>query len=649
MKDQLLLEAAIIGEELIAEAKVSNSGSIYWRTVKNVSSGKNKLKEVNASIYSGVGGIILFFIELFKHTKDEKYYTVITLASQWLEQYYDSKNTSDSFYYGKAGATYIMIKIYELKHDEKYLQKAVKIIRKCNEAIYKPASLSKGSAGIILALLHLHAVKNEDWIIDHINEHFHNIIKQAELGPTGVCWGQSIFTIRSLCGLSEGTAGIGYAFLEAGCYFDNTDFFWINKQTSLYENSFFNSYTANWADFRIPKLTLRKFKNAFNQGNISLFTSPQDSICWNFGTTGILLNRIRAYSLTKDEMYLNDIKRGASRLLNSIDKILNSDHPNFTIENGLGAIAIAFTYLSDTFKDKIYLNKSLEIANRCILHKKKREYCFNFENVSEDNSLFRGKAGIGYLYLNILNDSAYPTVLNPYLNKPKNKSKQTDTAIFQKIRIGKEKFQEMIFASSFPKTSYVLKKHFPGKRIIEESILLEEKSLKNSFISSIIKLSETNNITFLKSIVQIDQLNTQELRSSPLYLAIYNTYQVERNKALLKNEVKLRNTQLELSDNITYLGSCINYQDINALENQLYMLRYKDGFRDHEFILNEFNYTILTKFDKNSRCGLVLKALITEMELENHEKENVEILFFEQVKNALKAGILVKRKNLFGL
>ena len=68
----LLLEGAInIAEDILSRAKRTPEG-IYWEFM-TLGENREAAWEISHSIYSGVPGIVLFYVELHKQTGDDKW------------------------------------------------------------------------------------------------------------------------------------------------------------------------------------------------------------------------------------------------------------------------------------------------------------------------------------------------------------------------------------------------------------------------------------------------------------------------------------------------------------------------------------------------------------------------------------------------
>src|SRR4051812_4270136 len=93
-----LLKSAIeIGEEIIDKAIIDSNG-IHWKTVKSITIIGDLETDADETIFTGVSGIILFYIELYKATGAEVYLEYINSSANWLISHCQKKPATHGFY-----------------------------------------------------------------------------------------------------------------------------------------------------------------------------------------------------------------------------------------------------------------------------------------------------------------------------------------------------------------------------------------------------------------------------------------------------------------------------------------------------------------------------------------------------------------------
>ncbi len=158
LRDRMSKEAIRIGEWLLSRAKKEGSG-MWWETM-DMDLERNISWRESESIYTGVSGIVLFFLELHKFTSESKYKTAAVEGMRWvLNSCKKNPNAFYSFFTGRMGVSYTLLKMFEVTGESHYLEKALAIAEPCAGTIDDNGidDLINGTAGTLLGLLHLHA------------------------------------------------------------------------------------------------------------------------------------------------------------------------------------------------------------------------------------------------------------------------------------------------------------------------------------------------------------------------------------------------------------------------------------------------------------------------------------------------------------
>ena len=164
LRNRISAEAVRIGEEMLSMAEHDDYG-MFWKTM-SLDANQKISWIVSESIYSGVSGICLFYIELYKQTKNEKYLHAAVEGMGWVDQHCQNNPSQYyAFYTGRMGVTFAMIKMYEALNDKSYLEKALRIAQPCESFLkeFHCDDLLNGIAGTILGLLHQQPTKTGLW------------------------------------------------------------------------------------------------------------------------------------------------------------------------------------------------------------------------------------------------------------------------------------------------------------------------------------------------------------------------------------------------------------------------------------------------------------------------------------------------------
>lgn len=395
----------------------------YWECLKyNIEFEGGGKFEWNCSegIYGGNAGIVLFFIELFKETKDENYLNVIQPVLNWMLIQSEQPTENYSLYTGRFSTAYIFLKWYAHTGDVQWLAAAENCTAKAEDFLNLELNdLMLGLSGAIIFLLHLHSLTKKERYLELIEAFVSRLISRAWIGPRGgLYWDRNESQIHGLCGFSHGASGIGQAFLELAQYLGNSTYLWLAREAFSYEDAYYNANEKNWPDFRkdtVRKSDLIKCELALNEKDLIYFYKDQYMNAWCHGAAGIGLARMRAYEITKEEdfkqQYLNCLSHRTDL------KNFEANYGKFTLALCHGFAGNADLHLShqknfDANFDLTYIHR----MSKVILKKRAEKYLYRsgyYMSEKEDNSLYMGIAGIGYFFLRLHN----PEIPSPLIFK----------------------------------------------------------------------------------------------------------------------------------------------------------------------------------------------------------------------------------------
>lgn len=387
-------DAAIAIAKRIRARAIEHDGTLSWMTV--MTEGPNVSMHVDESLYGGVAGIALLFLELGD-------FDTATRALRWLERHCDANEPQHYGYYtGRLGVADVFVRAFELTNERSWLDIALRLAGRgvhADERLHI-ADLLSGYAGSILGLIRLHAHAPEEWIAAWIERLLVRLVNESHHGPQGgIYWDRSVRQIRGLCGLSHGAAGCGLAFLETGRYFGDPALAAIADLAFEYERLAFDAFGDDWPDYRIdvdtPEGRARAFA-ALDNGDRAFFTEPRMMNAWCHGAIGIGLSRLRT-------RHRNDVAT-ASR------KTRRSQFGEFmTLCHGSAAAMLFLHRAGDDEGARAFARPIIEKALRGDAFRSgHRQYA------GEDDSLMMGSAGIAYALLMLERDD--DTVLLPVTN-----------------------------------------------------------------------------------------------------------------------------------------------------------------------------------------------------------------------------------------
>src|ERR1043165_5784328 len=127
--EKISTEIFRIAQTLIDSGIQEDDECIFWRSLSFWNG--NMTWTVSENIYSGVSGVGLFFLELYRYSQETKYLIIATKAGNWLlkRQPANKKSfkTNQNFFTGQTGIAFFYTKLYQELNDVKFLNAALNI------------------------------------------------------------------------------------------------------------------------------------------------------------------------------------------------------------------------------------------------------------------------------------------------------------------------------------------------------------------------------------------------------------------------------------------------------------------------------------------------------------------------------------------
>ena len=676
-RSRIFDEAVRIGEELLASAKTDKNG-MSWKTMsidyEKERSDPDYISWHEAEgIYTGVSGISLFFLELFKQNKNKKYLKAATEGMRWVvNQCRENPSEYYAFFTGRMGVPYVLLKLYEFTGDKDYLKKALEIAEPCEKFLESPMvvdDLINGTSGTLLGLLHLHAATGEKSLLDKADSFLRHLIDNAHRGPEGLYWDYSPKHIRGLCGFSHGAAGIGYVFLEAGRYLGNPALYQVAEEAFRYERYFFSEENYNWPDFRKgiwEPTDYADHKEAYLNGNTAFFSEPKYMNAWCHGAAGIGLARLRAYEILGDDLYSQEARIAAlkTRATDILPEDITDDRMklrSYTLCHGGGGNAEIFLEAYRVFGEEDYLAMAEKVADQAIEIKSIASYLsgFSFAGGLEDTSLFMGNAGIGYFYLKLLEPSKVPSILMPrVLSGPIDKQDLPEGSLLKSDR---KEIRKRIIRKAFQRTGHLVdelladatdkyfEQHSPNG-------ICEEESFTNYIKNTVIPSLTGKDQALLEDVftLESEKFYLAQAIDSSSFLNIRQVLHSERTAELLKDsdEEDLMQLALKLNPDVHIYYAGWNWNGESVADWSANLKAEKDNFPvllktdAHEKIienhLSPFSYAVLEVFREAKPVqDAVLEITASFDSVNDAQKAQIKSSIIEQVQQALFAGFLI--------
>lgn len=493
MSKKAYINTAIEIGDLLYGLAVKNGQYTHWKVFDRI---EKAVSVSGDSIYAGNSGIGLFFLELYKHTHRKKYLdmarkAIRTASSREIAQ----KQSNPSFICGRLGVAYVLARLYEVTSVSLYRNRALALVKSCRGLYGSRYEYISGDAGTLLAVLHIHAMLKEQWLLDMADEYVAHILRGMRRDLGGVYWDRSPLQIRPLCGFSHGVSGIGFVFLELGRYVKNPAFYDVAKRAFTYENIHFDKTANNWLDLRADMWNSQQIADmeaAYGKGDAAALTKPRLMTAWCHGAPGIGLSRIAAFKLTGDQTYELDSNRAISTTRSILPHDISLCHGlagnlDTFIESYLAFDRVQdWEYAQDFGKQLLQRWQDLNIALQ------------NDKKFQErlDPTLLMGIAGVGYALLRLHNPQKTASILAPLLpavlrakpskqlaslriTKADMKALLSDDSASETADVQRLKRQ---MTTDHPSDALVYIKQRVGKKVAQQVLLLNDDRLKEQVL-----------------------------------------------------------------------------------------------------------------------------------------------------------------------
>ena len=230
MADVSHLDCAIRAEAWIDSTRIETGAGLTWPVLAEKPDG------VSVSLYQGVAGILLYYLELFETTGNEAFLECAGRgADDLIERIRDSRELTAGLYQGLSGLAFTLAEVAERTARETHRAAAVACLERlqaaaveCGEGIgwIEPIpfaeafgvggdtevwDVSRGSAGVGLGLLDAHRRKLHPQALDLAKRIGDRLVQVAATIEEGLQWQMMSKNVGwTAPGFSHGTAGISY-------------------------------------------------------------------------------------------------------------------------------------------------------------------------------------------------------------------------------------------------------------------------------------------------------------------------------------------------------------------------------------------------------------------------------------------------------
>jgi len=364
-----------------------------------------KIQSADNSFYSGLSGITFFLLSYLKVQPNEILKkTAIGFLKQIIYNFKNQKSDSFDFWVGGLGIAYTLHYAGDILENQRWKNESQKILNKTIQITKSDWKIDviDGVAGAIPILIYFHELYPL-LKLDELAIAAGQFLKQSASKETnGISWKSYKEQAHpNLGGFAHGVSGIANALLDIYKLTNNIDFLNIAKEAIKYENTLYSSKENNWGD-------LRNYSRDNEQISYPCF--------WCHGASGIGISRDKVYSITKENIYKNDIQ-------NIIQNIISNNNvtslKNYSLCHGqFGNLMILRSLKKHATELNKVIDKEISQSIDAFHDSYKQGYDIPSDNLEKDNGydFMLGKAGVSYFLLTELYPNVFPTIIDSNYN-----------------------------------------------------------------------------------------------------------------------------------------------------------------------------------------------------------------------------------------
>jgi lantibiotic modifying enzyme len=407
MNEQYLDTAASIGARLCRDALWDGDRCNWLGDSMEFHAAEWKVghRSFGPELYSGTTGIALFLATLNRYRPDPLFAdTARGAIRQALSRADDlPPQIRHALYSGWLGMAVALFDCAALLDDASLRAEALRLVDAHRGAELDPMSLDiiGGAAGAIVALNALDRRLGDGHYLGEARRYGDHIVAQAKKHEKSWSWTTMLpmgpGEQKDLTGYSHGAAGVALALLELYARTNDARYLEAAMQGFAYEREHFSEAQQNWPDFR-------SFGAPAPQ-------QPGYSTAWCHGAPGIGLSRLRAYALTRDDVFRREAEAAIAGTYRPLTMPPQND--NWSLCHGLGGNAELFLLAADVFGEDRYRAPADAIGMRGIeaVQLQRNPWPCGVVSGGETPGLLLGLAGIGYFYLRLFDAKRVPSML----------------------------------------------------------------------------------------------------------------------------------------------------------------------------------------------------------------------------------------------
>lgn len=398
-----LKEAELIGSRLCRKALWSGKHCYWEDDFLEVAGDKRSVvrRPVAPDIYFGASGIALFLAALYSLAPQEHYRDAAEGSAHLTLTQLDDLDPRFpvGFYVGFLGIAFALMRLGEVFASEHLITGALRAARRvCERDVAAEGfDVLSGVAGVLPVLLTLHEKYPDESFLNlavNYGEHLIRHTARGEEGSNSAGAADAGSGARPQTGFSHGDAGVAWALLELAHATGAERF-------SVAAEEIFRSQRT-WLEL------LREREETPEQ-------EPRDSFSWCRGSVGLAVSRLRAYELTREQVYKDEAETALATTLAALSR--DGAGSDYSLCHGIAGAGDSFLYAARVLDEVGYrdaaVRKGLEGLEQ--IERKGLPWPCGSSWGGETLNLMQGVAGIGYFYLRLYDPENTPplTIILP--------------------------------------------------------------------------------------------------------------------------------------------------------------------------------------------------------------------------------------------
>lgn len=393
-----LKQAELIGDKICRNAYWFDD-QCYWQDHFTDREGSKRVvvrRPLGLDIYFGASGVALFLAALYSVAPKELYRTTAEGSANLTRTLVEDLDPRFpiGFYIGYVGIAYSLMELGEVFSNEQLITSARELIRRISQRDIAAQGIDiiSGAAGAITPLLMMYRKYSDESVLNLAVEYGDHLIARATKSDQGLSWsggGDNTSLTLSQIGFAHGDAGMGWALLELSAVTGAKRFLIAAEEAFRHQQT--------WVD-----LLRRGLQEADNIREVS------QALSWCNGAVGVCLSRLRAYELTKNQIYKDEAEDALSTAIRSADH--DTSIQNYSVCHGIAGTADLLIYASQTLSDVAYKAAANQKGLKGIeeIEQKSLPWPCGSSQLGETLNLMSGLAGIGYFYLRLYDPDKTP-------------------------------------------------------------------------------------------------------------------------------------------------------------------------------------------------------------------------------------------------